>query len=54
MVIISITDANDKCPVFDDSYYFGQITTEDVYVVQQGHVEYLVLVASDEDMVSGG
>ncbi|XP_072050359.1 cadherin EGF LAG seven-pass G-type receptor 2-like [Amphiura filiformis] len=51
VVIISITDENDVCPEWDEIEYFGQITTEDIYVVQEGAVEYLVLRASDGDTV---
>ena len=50
-MIITIVDQNDNCPTFDETQYYGQITTEDFYVVEQGKVEFLLLKASDEDSV---
>ncbi|XP_072039294.1 cadherin-23-like [Amphiura filiformis] len=50
-VFVIVTDANDNCPMFEKAIYYGNITRQDVYVVDE-NLEQLMVVAQDPDSVS--
>ncbi|XP_072037582.1 cadherin-23-like [Amphiura filiformis] len=52
-VFVTVTDANDNCPMFEKTIYYGNITRQDVYVVNE-NLEQLMVVAQDPDSVFTG